>query len=431
MSTPPRGQLDRPASPDAVDPLVTDDALGPEALIEEARRPRRRRRARVAIAILAVAALVTGLVLLFGSSTGSTQTHTAAGPGESVSVQSLHFPGPFVPAQVTSLSGKIWFLGSSGTGTGAGCVLESVDPDTLRTRSFPLPACGGYLAVGGGRIFVLADIPVLDRSQDQLHLEVFDPSTHRATVMNPVALTTLGSERAHLAMAYDRGSVWLYGGKTTVLELSTATGAVVGTLSGIPVGGSGHPSLVGNRAGLWFTSGDSTGQRGGVDRAAPGADGFSRVYSGPTDGVIPWLATMGTGVWAEVLSQSNPTSGSSKTPVQVTRFIGLASSGEVTVQTPPEHLGGMSLVAAAGQLWLDGPRSYRCSNPQRLWHVDPRTGTVRPVVRLKSPSAACLEEGFGTGGPGSAKLGAIGNDVFVLDSTPPTSAVLYRVRLGR
>lgn len=101
---------------------------------------------------------VTGRVVavlgLAGLLTACSSSPPVAGPtgNQAAVIRSLGFPGPFQPNRVLSLDGKIWPVGSAGTG----CAVERIDPATLAMRAFPLAECPtGYVAAGPGHLFLM------------------------------------------------------------------------------------------------------------------------------------------------------------------------------------------------------------------------------------------------------------------------------------
>jgi hypothetical protein len=166
------------------------------ALFEEARRRRRRRYAWGAVTILLAATGLTAGVLLTTDSGGivaptSVGTRGLAGVNRH-SVRTVTFGGSFLPRQVLTASGKVWVVGSTHPG-GSECAIEEVDPTSLHTRSFPLPACGLYFAVGSGRIFMAVDTFTSATDNNAFHIESFVTATHRAVVLNPVDIATTGT----------------------------------------------------------------------------------------------------------------------------------------------------------------------------------------------------------------------------------------------
>ncbi len=63
----------------------------------------------------------------------------------------------FAPQHVVSQAGKVWLIGSSNPEFFTRCKIESVNPVTLSTHTYPLAACGSYITTGSGAIF-LADV---------------------------------------------------------------------------------------------------------------------------------------------------------------------------------------------------------------------------------------------------------------------------------
>jgi hypothetical protein len=384
-----------------------------EALIEEARRRRRRRHLRYAAATgVLVAALTVGLLLALGSGgTPGPANVGAAGHQASVTtVRTVGAPGTFIPEQLVAGSGKVWVLGS----TRAGCGIEEVDPATLRTRTYRLPACALYAAAGDGHIYLTADESTTSTDTTLFRIESFDVATGRAVVMSPVDTTTTGTGYAHMALTYGEGSLWLSPWADEILQISPATGAVIRAVAA-PVSGGGHPVLVAGRSGLWLAGGP--GGSPVVYRLAPGARTVSPIYTGSAPGSILGLSMIGDRVWANV---GRVRDGGRRI---VTRLVAFDASGHAVLDAAPAHLGDSAPVGSGAALWFAGSGAT-CdgSGAQRLWRVDGRTARALGSVTLHPTVAACLAVG-------GSSMAAVGGDVFVLDPTGPAAqgATLYRI----
>jgi hypothetical protein len=389
----------------------TEETPNAEALIKEARRRQRRRYAFSAAVVVVVAGLVVGLLLSVG---GSDTTPTKSVPSAPrVSIQSLTFPGPFVPEQVVSASGAVWVLGTSQPTLQGGCSIEEVDPVSLRKQDFPIPACGYYLTVGKGLVYIAADIP--SGYGDDVHLEIFNPVTRHATVMAPVIITTQGSGRAHMDMTYGTGSIWMtYWGRELV-EISPSTGAVIKRITNAPPSVGGHGTIIANEGGLWIAEG--AGSSADIYRLAPGSQAISKIYSAPARESVLWLSSIGTRIWADVASYSQNSQAVS------TKLIAFDLSGRKVLQTPNEQFGDVPLVGQENQLWSVGSGA-QCSVPQRLWMIDAATGRSSEVTTLRTPVEPCLTES-----PTTSQMTVVDRTVFVLEATGTTrpAAVMYRV----
>ena len=239
--------------------------LNVEALIEEAKRRARHRHLIVAsIAVLTGCGLIAALLVTAGSKVPNVAngrpTSPAIAGGGSLHLTTVRFPGPFVPQQVVSEGGRIWLLGSTEPQSFTDCALEEVNPSTLATTSFPLPACAIDIVAGNGRLYLLTNAFVVHTAATrQLRIEIFDTNSDRAKVLAPVDMTIIGSAIAHQALAYGDGSLWLYGpsssGKAEVVQILPATGTVLTATSAVPAIGGVFPAVVANAGGLWLAGG--------------------------------------------------------------------------------------------------------------------------------------------------------------------------------
>jgi hypothetical protein len=403
------------AVPIEVDAGATDDAA--RALFEEARRRRRRRYVVSAVSFLALVGLVVGTLLTIGADgpTSPARTTTARPAAARPRIQSLTFAGSFAPEQVVSEGGKIWLVGSTGSSEDPSCAIEEVDPISLRTETFPIPACGSYVAVGDGRIFLADGVFTEATDVTAFHIESFDTATRTGVVMDPIDISTTGTGYAHMAMTFAAGSLWLNPWGTHLLEISPSTGAVVRTVTGLPISNAGHPLIVGGGSGLWLAGGEASPAT--IYQLDPGSRTPEVFARGPSKSSILWLSAVGDRLWAEVGTYEDGGR------AVVTRLEAFASSGRKVVETSPENVGDLPAVRTGSELWSSGVGT-RCNGPQRLWRIDSRTGRSEVTATLRSPVAPCLFEGDGS------ELAAAGSSVFVLDPTgdPAAGGVLYRIR---
>jgi hypothetical protein len=370
------------------------------------------RRALSATLILLAAGL--GFVVLSPvAADGSTRQSPVS---SKTSIRSLAFPGPFVPEQVVSVDGSVWVLGSSGLGTPQSCGIEEIDPITLQHHSYPISACGYYMAVGNGLIYIAGDASAINT--DEFHLEIFNPATKHPTVMNPVIITTQGSGRAHMDMTYGAGSIWMTYWGSELVQVSPSTGAVLQRITNAPPSDGGHGTIVAISEGLWIAEGVSSAAV--IYRLAAHSQTLSTIYTGPAHSSVLWLSSIGPTVWADAAS------GSDGHPVTSTRLIAFDLSGTPILEGPNEPFGDVPLVGSNdGRLWSVGAWAF-CSGPQRLWRVDPATGRSTDITALRTPIEACLTES-----PTTSQITVADRSVFVLEATGTTrpAAVLYRVQV--
>jgi hypothetical protein len=407
-------------------PAVEQDADAAEALFKEARRRRQRRRLTVitAVLVLLAAGLVAGQLFLPSSKGPNVITSSPLSPQTvkaALHISTLRFPGPFVPQQVVAEGGRIWLLGSTKPQSSTDCALEEVDPFTLKTRSFPLPACAVDIAAGNGQIFLLTDTFVPHTAATrQLRIETFDTRSYHAVVLAPVDLSMIGSAIAHQALTYGGGALWLYGytstGGTEVVQISPSSGAVLASTSDVPAIGGVFPAVVANSAGLWLAGGP--GGSSTVELIPKGSSIPESAYAGVVHQTsIQWLAGIGNLVWADVA-----TYGSGGTPAATFRLVAFNDSGDPILSSPIEEMGDFPLVATSNSgLWTVGTGT-RCAAAQELIEVSGRTGASRVAASLKSPISPCL---YGADG---SQLASVSRSVFVLDPTDTVGgSLLYRV----
>jgi hypothetical protein len=392
---------------------VTVDVAA-QALFEEARRRRRRRQLRAAVTVLV---LVTALVLALLVSTGSGKKvapQAVAGAGSGAGrhrVRTVALPGAFAPQAVVSASGKIWVLGS--LSPDHTCALAEVAPVTLRTTTFALPACGSYITVGGGKIFLADGVFTAATDSAAFHIESFDTTTHQAMVMAPVDVTTTGTGDAHMDMTYGGGFLWLAPWSADLLEISTATGAVVRSITGDPRANGGHPIVAGAASGLWSAPG--VGGPEVIDRLAPQSSTPANVFTGSVSGGVWFLAAADGRMWAEVADSRD------EGRRFVTGLVAFDGSGREVLQIPFRQLGQSAIVASGDDLWAL-TAGAACTGRQRLWRIDGSTGTS-VVTTFASPVVPC-PSAFG-----AAQLAAVGGDVFVLNAAdaPGLEDGLFRI----
>ena len=324
-------------------------------------------------------------------------------------MRTLRFTGSLGPTRELALDGRIWLVGSAGTG----CAVEELDPASLATRSYPLTECPtGYVAAGAGHLYLLVVHGRPTSNDEELHVETFDTTTGRSGVMAPVAATTVGSGLAHMTLLYGLGWLWLYPWGDRVLRISPSSGAVAGSVGGVTSGG-GHAVMAAEAAHMWLAEGPG-GQH--LFRFTAASATASRVYRVPDPGSLVWVAAAGGRIWAEVATYSG-TAGS----VTTTRLVAFDGAGHRLFQNGPEAVGEAGLVEAGGQLWSAG-LGTSCWAPLRLWRVQPGTG--------HSALAAVLGHGQTCVTAGDVQMAAAGGYVFVLDPAASGSGagVLYRIR---
>jgi hypothetical protein len=414
----PGGQPVQPETSEPWQGLLGHDERGDaEALIREARRRARRRRLILgSVLVLLASGLTAGLLRATRPTRPSSVANTATPKSPGLTINPLHFARSFLPQQVVTAAGRLWVVGSDGPGQQS-CAIEEIAPRTLRAHTYPIPACTPYVAVGNGQIYLAGDVPD-GVFGDAFHLEIFDPTTHTATLMAPVITTTVGSEQAHMAMAFGDGWLWVAPWGNQVLQVSPSTGSVVQTITGAPDSNSGHGTVVANSGGVWLAEGPSS--PGDLYRIAPGSSAASKVYVGPPSSSLLWLSTIGDVTWTEV--------GRYKGDALVTTSLAaFNSSGQKILQTGPERLGDVAVVGSGDRLWSVGT-GYSCNDPQRLWAIGASTGKATAITTLRTPIEACLTES-----PNVSQLAVVDGSVFVLEATgtEAPASILYRVRTAR
>jgi outer membrane protein assembly factor BamB len=282
------------------------------------------------------------------------------------------FSPNFTPAQILSESGEIWLIGStSSLGQPQNCGIEEVDPTSLHHRTFPLSQCATYVAAGGGHIYLLGDTFVRATDTDEFHLESFDLSTGQSTVMAPVIVTTNGTGRAHMAMAYGDGWVWVYPWADEVLQVSPTTGAVDSVVHGVGASGSGHPFVTVIGSGAYFAGGTPTITH--TDGSTGRVDTF---YRAPRNGQVIWISGLSEGIWASVSTFN--TRG-----VPTTDLYALDASGHPTLKVREQPHDNPPVVSAAGRVFSVGGG---CERPLQLWAVDVRTRRAAALTTLPLPA---------------------------------------------
>jgi hypothetical protein len=391
-----------------------NDAKAPldaEALFKEARR-RRRRRLMIGAAVVLSAGVIGGLVIGVGGKSPKSPAKTS-GSGQTAGVirstRTIPFSPLFTPTQILSEAGKIWLLGStSGLGQPQNCGIEEVDPTSLHYRTFPLPQCATYPVAGGGHIYLLGDSFVRATNTDEFHLESFDLSTGQSTVMAPVIVTTNGTGRAHMAMAYGDGWVWVYPWGDEVLQVSPTTGAVNSTIHGVGASGSGHPSVTVNSSGAYFAGWTPT-----ITHTDPSTGTVDTFYRAPSNSQVIWISALGASIWASVSTFN--TGG-----VPTTELYALDASGHPTLKVREQPFDISPVVSAAGRAFSV---SGGCERAIQLWGVDVRARRAAVLTTLQYLGGCAGYLG---------SIATVGSYVFVLDNTGVASGsgFLYRFQMA-
>ena len=399
-------------------PGASPDQSGPtdaDLLFREAKqRERRRRLAWLGVVVIVAGVVVASIETTRPSPMSPPHSSKIGSPASSrTSIRSVNFPGPFVPEQVVSVDRSVWVLGSSGQDTQQSCSIERINPVNLQVHVYPISVCGYYLAVGNGLIYIAGDVSAIN--DDNFHLEIFNPATRHAAVMNAVMITTQGSGRAHMDMTYGAGSIWMSYWGSELVQVSPSTGAVIRTITNAPPSEGGHGTIVANGGGLWIADGASS--TAAIYHLAADSQTISTIYTGPADSSVLWLSSIGPTVWADVAG------GSDGHPVLSTRLIAFDLSGKQILEGPNELFGDVPLVGSRGGLWSIGSGAL-CSAPQRLWRIDPANGRSTDITALRTPVEPCLTEN-----PTTSQITVVNRSVFVLEATGTIrpAAVLYQV----
>ena len=332
--------------------------------------------------------------------------------GPNAAVRSVTFAGAFLPQEVVATTGLVWLVGRMGP-TAERCGIERVDPNSLRTSSFGLAACGAYVAANDGHIYLAATRYVPASNEAELRIEDFDIATGKSAVMAPVVATPVGSELGHMALAYGAGALWVVGWANQLLKVSPSTGFVLDRIN-VPTSGGGHPSIAVNQAGVWIADGPGGGPD--IRRISPGSPTTSVIYSAPSSGAILWLSGAQGRIWANVATYLN--GGRS---VQ-TRLVAFDASGHKLAETRTEALGTSLAAGTAERMWSVGA-NQTCTGPQILWKLDGSSGISAEFTTLTTPSTnPCLTQS-------DTQLAVTGGFVFVLEATGSAdpAGVLYRI----
>ncbi len=369
-------------------------------------RPPRRAPTRIGLALVAAAAFIAlGVLATSGHQTPHVSVSTAP---VSPAVESITFPGGFTPASVLPTGGGVWVLGTTGTGD-TSCSAVRLDPATLASRSYRLPACGGYAAAGGGYVYLAVPRYRPGTNTADVHIERLDTRSGKAEVLGPVVTSAPGSAVGHLNLSYGDGYLWMYPWDSKVLKISPTTGAVVESITGVPVPGGGHAVVAANRGGVWLAQGP--GGDALLRRLPPGSSSTEVVYRAPEPGSILWVADTGRLVWAAAATFLQQGA-----QVQV-RLVALDLSGHVVTESGPEGVGSPVVPGPDDTLWSVGNPST-CTGPQTLWRIDPSTG------RSYSFASLAVHGVYSCVAPGESPLAVSGRFAFVAQS-----GSLYRVDL--
>jgi len=420
---------------------VSDDVV--TAPWEPGSRGLRRRHGRARADRRMVAALVTSvavvltvaLLLVYGPRSGETGTGVTGGrPGAGHTtpgrLRSVTFGGAFQPDEEVGADGALWLIGPNGPQVGDGaCEVERLDPASLSKVTFPVAACGINMVAGGDTLYLEHEAERSGSNDVEITIETISVSTHVSTVLTPVAMTVVGSERAHTQLAYADGWLWLYGytGTAEVDQISPTTGAVVHTFTnGVPGIGGTEPLISGGPGGVWLAGGPGGSSALALLSSSAPSDALGWTLtpvpapspeSATASSTVEWLVAESGRMW---VGEATETSGPSLPGGDALseRIVVLNGSGTVERRSPVEDIGS-SIEAMDGDLYtVDAP----CGT-QSIWRVDRSSLRTSLLTRLRPALDPCLSVGYrsvaGTGRAIFVLYGAGGSHGTVLDRIEP------------
>lgn len=386
------------------DSAPTATATDTDALIEEARRRtrRRRRRGAAAVAILAAGAILGAIAA--GGGPGAPSS-AAAGDGAGALSASPATRGSGASASLTlPLNTSFWTVQRYGrelllTGEatiGNGCTWLVVAPATLRTRRTLRANCDRPPIAA--EPIVPIQIPIPDSNSSRLRIARVGAAPG-AIRLGPVVMSYLDVSNTKLEWTYGPGTLWLYDIATSrgaeVLEVSTATGAVVDRLLLPKLRQFDKPDLAADADGLWIAASPQTDPNGPAPLylIAPGARS-ARSWEIPAHAAV-WLVADGHTVWADIETFARHDT----LRLRIWRFDGaaasahpLAAANDLSGYAPALQPGGAALWTV-NSLPTNG--NYTTCRAQQLVRIDAASGRQTVAATLRQlPDEPCLQYGL-------------------------------------
>ena len=335
----------------------------------------------------------------------------------SASIASTTITGALQPDQVVAADNRLWLVEGDGEGPGGTCQIARVNPISLSSVSYGLPACGFNATSGDGAVFLETYTSDQADGTYQIHVERFDTRTHSAVVFATAsAALCLCSEIAHTQLAFEDGWLWFYGTPVTgapqeVLQLSPENGAVVRAFTNVPAIGGTEPVIAGAGPYVWLAGGAGTAVSFLRIDVSTGATHRFTLFK--SDASMYSVLAEPDRVFFLYLAWKGPAG----SPGPTDNYIGrMTIDATVVGRSPNEQFGGQ-LVSVGHDLLSPGP-GERCASGVRVWRVDPSTLRSTPIARVPTVGDPCLAS--------SDSVAVVGSSLFYLSSTTSES-VLARI----
>ncbi len=328
------------------------------------------------------------------------------------SIVSTTITGALQPDQLVTTDGQLWLV--KGNGTGETCQIAQVDPVSLSSVNYSLPACGINATAGDGALFLETTTADVAANTYAIHVERFDTMTHTAVVFTTTSVTMfLGSDIAHTQFAFEDGWLWFYGTPLTgaaqeVLQLSPESGAVVRTYTEVPPIGGTEPVISGAGPYVWLAGGAGSNAlflridvaTGATHRFALFRDNVSMFSVMAEAHQVFFLYVTGSG-----------------RPSQTSWHVGrMTTNGTAVSRSPNEQFGG-ELLAVGHDLLSPGP-GQTCATGVQVWRINASTLRSTPIARVPTPAGnPCLLSAA------NRSVGALGSSLFYLASTSAESVL--------
>ena len=387
----------------------TDDPLPRFELDDRARRVRRRRRA----SLTGIVALVTVIAVVAAAAAASIGDHkktqelqvTASTtiPKSTSGVASKALPSEYLFNEISPTKDGLVLTGEVGASTST-CASAAVDSTTLAVGYVRPHDCNVQLAAG--------NVEVVSKWLSTDNIEVSVVPIDRATGQNAdghVVMTYSHSSDTDAVAVAEGQWLWLYDVATAngpeLLQISAATGAVVGTVAMPQVF---RPIMAANDDGVWLGPSVTGGGPAGLYQVRSGAKTATVVVSEPDS--VCWLVASGHDLWAGI--------GRTCLQQMIERFHG--SDPRPVFEVPERGYDPLSVVGnAADGLWTMqwAPAVGTAINPaprrQNIVRIDPITG-AETVTATLSPLAVPISA---TGGLDSGQGALFAGSLYLLE--PP------------